>query len=542
MKLRRTNSLISATVLAVSSVLSLGFAPLAHAAASTCTWTGAGGDGKFSTVANWSNCNGAAPVGGDVIAFPSNGTNSYTLTNDLATTVALGGVTIGTANSTDNTNYIIDKLHLADGAVITTISGADIGISGSVTADGGLVFNGNPFFSVQAVGKDIPVNFTNVTYNNAPEACHGGGGTGYAFNWVPSGVATVGSGSAYTLNGTESSVVVQSGGALNLPYSTGSVTYAGDITFQGGGTTQGSLCGTSISLNARAKSTTLSGKITLSGGDILYSVNDGDTLTVTGDLEGTGNALKKASNSAGTFVNAATTNNSATPGGTQEVPITTLPPITDDKPTQSLFINPKTIVTLDGTRGEVTVSQDATLKGNGTAQDLYVSGTVAPGHSPGKLTVVKTLNLEDGSVYQAELKDKTAGDYDQIVVGSASDTSPDVWITNGSLDVSLYKGYKINKGDQFTIINDLGKAAIQGTFKGLPEGATFKVGNGTFKISYKGGTGNDVVLTAMDSISAPDTGFALAAAHPEVTLLGTLLAAGAIFGLAQFTRKATNRR
>jgi hypothetical protein len=50
-------------------------------------------------------------------------------------------------------------------------------------------------------------------------------------------------------------------------------------------------------------------------------------------------------------------------------------------------------------------------------------------------------------------------------------------------------------GDVFRIVDVQGDAAVQGTFAGLAEGATFSVGRVSFRISYVGGTGNDVTLT-----------------------------------------------
>jgi hypothetical protein len=54
-------------------------------------------------------------------------------------------------------------------------------------------------------------------------------------------------------------------------------------------------------------------------------------------------------------------------------------------------------------------------------------------------------------------------------------------------------------GSSFEIVNNGSLSATSGAFTGLPEGSTFTVTVGatkmTFKISYKGGTGNDVVLT-----------------------------------------------
>jgi hypothetical protein len=51
-------------------------------------------------------------------------------------------------------------------------------------------------------------------------------------------------------------------------------------------------------------------------------------------------------------------------------------------------------------------------------------------------------------------------------------------------------------------------------FAGLPEGATVTSGGDTFRISYTGGTGNDVVLTTLVVVPEPSTwiGGALAGA------------------------------
>src|SRR5205814_1972187 len=49
--------------------------------------------------------------------------------------------------------------------------------------------------------------------------------------------------------------------------------------------------------------------------------------------------------------------------------------------------------------------------------------------------------------------------------------------------------------NSYMIIKNDGSDSITGTFNGLPEGATITAPNGrTFKITYQGGDGNDVVL------------------------------------------------
>src|SRR5262249_34658265 len=46
-------------------------------------------------------------------------------------------------------------------------------------------------------------------------------------------------------------------------------------------------------------------------------------------------------------------------------------------------------------------------------------------------------------------------------------------------------------------------APVSGTFSGLPEGAVITLGGNQFRISYVGGDGNDLVLTAIATANKP---------------------------------------
>jgi hypothetical protein len=61
-----------------------------------------------------------------------------------------------------------------------------------------------------------------------------------------------------------------------------------------------------------------------------------------------------------------------------------------------------------------------------------------------------------------------------------------------------YSGSALNfpVGQSITLIENDGSDAVQGTFADLPEGGSVAIGGTLFQISYVGGTGNDVVLTA----------------------------------------------
>lgn len=514
--------------------MALGFAPLVHAASGsdTCTWTGTT-DSNFSTATNWSGCSGAAPVNGDSLVFDHSIITSgnvgsgyaWSLNNDISN-LSVGSITF--QGSSSNGYYFT-----LTGNGITVTNGISVaGESDSATLP--LTVSGNQTFNLTTGSLTLAAIFGsgNIAVT---------GSSIMTINSSPSytGTITASSTTILTLYADTStfdfggSVVVDSGAVLGLADSIGTnVSFAVPLTIGGNGTAltpNGALNLTGYTGNT----ITLSSPITLTSN---VQVTGDNSLNVTGSV--TGNY---------TITPAAGQNVTVTtPSGTQQsATLTTTIASTDSQPTTPLSVAANNVVVLDGARGDVYVDDKGTLKGTGTANSLsvYKGAIVAPGHSPGTLTVLKTLTLSGGSTYQAELKDTAAGDYDQLVVGNASDTTGnDVTLgdnTNGdpTLDVSLYAGYKISKGDIFTIIDNLSKTAVKGTFANLPEGATFNVSGYVFKISYIGGDGNDVTLTAETVPATPDTGFGLAAAHPGGTLILTVMAAGAIFGIAQRTKR-----
>jgi hypothetical protein len=111
-----------------------------------------------------------------------------------------------------------------------------------------------------------------------------------------------------------------------------------------------------------------------------------------------------------------------------------------------------------------------------------------------------TLNFGSGSDLNIALNG-TAVDtqYDQLgLVGRVNLTGVDL--------VPLI-GFSPAVGSMFVIVNNDGSAdPVIGTFNGLPEGKVFSVVKGafsaTFQISYQGGDGNDVVLTALSATNA----------------------------------------
>src|SRR5262249_25336443 len=108
----------------------------------------------------------------------------------------------------------------------------------------------------------------------------------------------------------------------------------------------------------------------------------------------------------------------------------------------------------------------------------------------------RSINLFPGSNFEVMLNGTAVGSQysQQNVTGAVADGPFAI------LNVAL--GYTPMPGDKFTIINNDSTDAVSGAFNGPSEGTVFTQPpgsfTGTFQITYQGGDGNDVVLTAID--------------------------------------------
>jgi fibronectin-binding autotransporter adhesin len=177
-------------------------------------------------------------------------------------------------------------------------------------------------------------------------------------------------------------------------------------------------------------------------------------------------------------------------------------------------------VTVNGQRGNIVVSSNGILKGTGTVGSVQVlaGGRVEPGNSPGCLNT-GNLGLASGTTYAIEINGATVcTQYDRTnVTGTVS-------LGGATLSITKDSGYSPIAGASFTIIQNDGSDAVSGTFAGLAEGATFENNGVSYRISYAGGDGNDVVLTV--GASAPDTG------SEVIMTLPIMLGVTATFGMA----------
>jgi len=146
------------------------------------------------------------------------------------------------------------------------------------------------------------------------------------------------------------------------------------------------------------------------------------------------------------------------------------------------------------TDSAVTVASGATLGGSGTvggAITVESGGTIAPGGGSGTLTTSRTVTLEPGAVFAAQIDSAatTAGQifaFDDITLTGAILSLSDIAATPAS----------ILAGTKLTLI-DYDTLTLTGIFDGLPEGSTVAAGINSFTLSYA--DGGAVTLTAFES-------------------------------------------
>jgi hypothetical protein len=227
-------------------------------------------------------------------------------------------------------------------------------------------------------------------------------------------------------------------------------------TFQDQGVTT---FGSSIDLNGHTLTivpyvTTVAGSITGTGGVVL-AAGGGLNLTGTSTFTGTFTLAPMAKmNVAGSISNSTlVVGNGARLSGDGSVPATSLIAST------------------------LSVGNDS---GAGCCPDPQTTGILSTGN----------LSIQGGTV-RFDLRSTTPGTgYDQI------HTTGTVTLADPTLEVVLPSGLPA-PGQSFTIVDNDGTDPIAGTFSGLPEGTAFAAGGAFFRITYLGGTGNDIVLTVL---------------------------------------------
>lgn len=299
--LRRIRTFVAGAVVAAAPLATLAMPGIAHAATYTCTWVGGGGDSNFSTAANWTGCNSAAPQVADTndLVFPTDTATDFAPVNDLVgatfNSITFNGTGGSTAfditgtdftlagdltDSSDQFNTIENNITLP-GTTTSTVGGsAMLTLSGTVSGSGSIVnASGTIYLSSVTLTGAITVNGGSLNMQ----------ATSSADATVSS--VTVASGAYFGYDAFGSS------GATTYALSTPINSAGGTLDFQtfGSGT---------LTLN-------LTGTITLTGNTQVWMSN-GTTVNVQGPLHGPTFTLTKGAGT-GVLSIQSSDNTSATP-------------------------------------------------------------------------------------------------------------------------------------------------------------------------------------------------------------------------------------
>jgi len=523
---------------------------LVEAGTNQCTWTGGGADNNWSTAANWGCSVGSVPATGYDIIFSYLG-SSETPVNDLLasntyasmwftgsppagylseTPYSISGNTIQLAG--DINSQMVDgdgrTLRILAGVTFTSPATIDTnpGTNNSTLAFSGTVNTGvNTLNTISGNNAGAKLLLYGDLAGSGDLSMVGDvylalATTNFTGNITVTGGLLEAVGDSY--GDTTGNTTVGANGSLLIGDCAANITIAENIIFTGAAASGNSAkllteagCGggffddwfTSAYTNYTI---TLSGDITLNTN---IEVAPMHYLVLTGNVLGPTYTLTMAYDAAAAAVSPFSvfggsldltltiSNTTNTVAGVYRNPVFSRS-VSDSMPGNTVGIGSLNEVTITGTRGDVSVYDGGILKGTGTVANVTSTGGVLqPGLSPGVLTTSNLL-FDGATTVDMELGGTLAGEFDQFAVTGT------VTLGNATLNTILYNGYvPANIGDSYTIINNDGVDAVTGTFNGIAEGGSVNVGAYRFDVSYVGGDGNDVVLTASYIPGPPGTGF-----------------------------------
>ena len=143
----------------------------------------------------------------------------------------------------------------------------------------------------------------------------------------------------------------------------------------------------------------------------------------------------------------------------------------------------------------------------------------------GKIVLGNGLFSEVGSVTSLTAESGSQLEFDMfsfmgVMQPATLNVSGGVTLNDPTLLVTW--GFTSSLGDSFTILNKTSAGPISGTFSGLPEGAIFSSNGRSYRITYVGGDGNDVVITDIGGVTPTPTvtPTAVSTATPTATPTG----------------------
>lgn len=502
-------------------------------------WSATPGSANWSLGANW--VGGAAPGNGASLTFGLSGTTS--LNNDIAGlslnritytsgapafTLAGNAVTLGgkIVNSSSSTQMLNLNLALTSNQTINANTGG-VTVGGVISGAYGLVKAGSQPLSL--TGQNT---FTGDVIHNTGTLSIAGVGTGTAGSPTAGalGRGTLRLGGGLLTSSTAATVfnnlVLQNGTTTSIASNTANITLAGNISGSGNITESGAnvggthfngdnsgFTGTFTSSNATNHRVRFN-RTTAGSANATWVLNnsqtDGNGLAIAGGgtisfgaLSGGGQFRSDAGNnttvtlSVGALNTNTTFNGVMVVNGTQIIALTKIGTGTLTLTGANTYIGATTVAAgallVNNTfKSPVTVNA-GTFGGTGSSNSpitVNTGGSFAPGNlGIGTFTTTGALTLNSGAIYALQFNSSNST-ADKIVATGVS-------LAGASLNASDLGTANLVGGATFTIIDNTSANPVSGTFAGLPEGATFTVGANLFRITYAGGTGNDVVLSVI---------------------------------------------
>ncbi|WP_043879055.1 S8 family serine peptidase [Azorhizobium caulinodans] len=364
------------------------------------------------------------------------------------------------------------------GAGTLTLIGTNT-YSGGTTIAGGTLQIGNGGTTGSITGNVLD-NGT-LAFNRSDALTYGGVVSG-AGNLVKAGAGTLTLTGANTYTGgtTISSGTLQIGNGGTTGAIVGNVANSDTLAFKRSDTLTfgGAVSGTGRLVQAGTGTTILTGTNTYTGGTTISSgtlqignggttgsivgnvvdngtlaFNRSDSFIFSGAISGTGNLVKDGAGTLSLTGNNSYTGLTAVIGG-------------------QLSVN-------GAFASQLAIGSSGTLRGTGTLNGpLVVAGRLAPGNSPGTLTVAGPVTFASGSTFQTDI-DGTgtgtgAGNYSRLVTTGSSGT---VTVTGGTITPTLRgitgsatNSYTPSLGSSYTVIQT--SAGLAGSFSGLAQPAS----------------------------------------------------------------------